>query len=80
MAMRRSGVLHRIESFPESFDWAVPDGHCEYLDTLLDLGVIGAALCAATLFTGIRERAAPLPGGRRLRLRILVHSVRLPGF
>jgi O-antigen ligase len=45
----------RIAAFSHDLQWTVPDGHCAYLDTLLDLGVIGAALCLVAIVTGIRE-------------------------
>lgn len=43
----------RIESFSESCEWAVPDGHSAYLDAILDLGIIGAAIYVVTILTGI---------------------------
>ena len=54
----------RIESFSSVYQWTVPDGHCAYLDMLLDLGVIGGALCVATVVLCIREvRSRVLAGG-----------------
>jgi exopolysaccharide production protein ExoQ len=50
----------RIESFSEACEWAVPDGHSAYLDAILDLGIIGAAIYVATVVTGI--------GGLRRRI------------
>lgn len=48
----------RIESMSRLFYWAVPSGHCAYLDMFLELGAIGAALCVATIVTciGIARR------------------------
>ena len=47
----------RIESFSRSFQWTVPDGHCAFLDTFLDLGLIGAGLCLMAIVIGVREVA-----------------------
>ena len=43
----------RIENVSRLLQWAVPNGHCAYLDLLLDLGAIGSVLCLATAVTGI---------------------------
>ncbi len=45
----------RIESFSYAFQFLVPDGHSAYIDTALDLGVIGALLCLAGVGAGIGE-------------------------
>jgi O-antigen ligase len=45
----------RIDSFYRSLGWAVPDGHSAYLDSILDVGIIGASLSMATVFTGVVE-------------------------
>lgn len=47
----------RIESFSRTFQWTVPDGHNAYIDAALNLGLIGAALCAAIVMAGIYEAA-----------------------
>ena len=51
----------RIATFSRSLQWAVPDGHCAYLDAILDLGAIGLAICVAAVLAGIRAV------GRRVR-------------
>jgi exopolysaccharide production protein ExoQ len=48
----------RIGDFSNSLQWTVTDGHSAYLDTLLDLGVIGAVLFLASIAAGIREAAS----------------------
>ncbi len=45
----------RIGDFSHSLQWTITDGHSAYLDTLLDLGIIGAALFLMAIVTGIRE-------------------------
>ena len=54
----------RIQSFSSAYQWTVPDGHCAYLDMLLDLGVVGGVLCLASVVTCILEvRRHVLAGG-----------------
>jgi exopolysaccharide production protein ExoQ len=45
----------RIDRVSNKLGWAIPDAHNAYLDTLLELGVIGVALSLAVIFTGVRE-------------------------
>ncbi|HZZ30149.1 MAG TPA: O-antigen ligase family protein [Pirellulales bacterium] len=45
----------RIDNFTQTFQWTVPDGHCAYLDTILDLGIVGAGLCLVVLTSAIGE-------------------------
>jgi exopolysaccharide production protein ExoQ len=45
----------RIDSFSRALGWGVPDGHCAYLDSLLDLGIIGATISMAAVFSGVLE-------------------------
>ena len=43
----------RIADFSQAFEWGISHGHCGYLDAVLELGVIGAALAVAVVFSGI---------------------------
>jgi O-antigen ligase len=43
----------RIEDFSQAFEWTIPDGHCGYLDTVLDLGLIGVSLFVGIILAGI---------------------------
>ncbi len=43
----------RIESISRLVHWAVPNGHCGYLDMFLDLGAVGLLLCVAAGLTSM---------------------------
>jgi O-antigen ligase len=58
----------RIESFSHTFEWTIPNGHSSYLDGLLDLGIVGMALCALTMFNGVRESVRHLRTRREIGL------------
>lgn len=45
----------RIGSFSQAFEWTVTDGHSAYLDTILDLGIIGCAIFLGVMLAGIGE-------------------------
>ena len=45
----------RLDAFYRSLGWAVPDRHSAYLDSILDVGIIGASLSMATVFMGVSE-------------------------
>jgi O-antigen ligase len=45
----------RIGNFSHELQWTVPDGHCAYLDMLLELGIVGSVLCALTIYFGLGE-------------------------
>ena len=53
----------RITSVSRIFQWTIPNGHCAYLDSLLDLGAIGAVLCLATVITSMGELRRRLVDG-----------------
>jgi len=47
----------RIATVSSSVQWTATDGHSAFLDTALDLGIIGLALFVFVVATGIREGA-----------------------
>ena len=68
----------RISTFTHNLEWTVPDGHCAYLDMLLELGVVGISICADTSCKLCRVAASDFRG-RGLRLRIFLYRAGVPG-
>jgi O-antigen ligase len=48
----------RIAAFSQAHQYSLSDGHCAYLDTALDLGLVGAAICLVSVIAGIRVAAS----------------------
>ena len=46
-----------VQDISSAFDWTIPDAHSAYLDMVLGVGLIGAALGLLVLAGGIRESA-----------------------
>jgi O-antigen ligase len=45
----------RVSTFTHNLQWTVPDGHCAYLDMLLELGLVGISICALTIIVSFAE-------------------------
>jgi O-antigen ligase len=44
----------RIETFSRTQGWSVPNAHCAYLDTLLNIGLVGLGLSLSMIFLSVK--------------------------
>jgi O-antigen ligase len=45
----------RVEYLSETFRWEIPHGHNLYLDTMLDIGILGLVVVIFTIFTAMYQ-------------------------